>query len=112
MSNKLYVGNLPYSVDKQTLTDLFAEWGTVESVNVITDRDTGRSKGFAFVEMSTSSEAQAAIKELGGKDCEGRPMTVNEARPQRKKFEGGPRGSGHQQGRREGGGRHGGKPRW
>ena len=108
MSRKLYVGNLPYAVDKQTLTDLFGQFGTVESVNIITDRDTGRSKGFGFVEMSSDSEAQKAIEELNGKDCEGRPMTVNEAKPQRKRFDGGHR----EGGRREGGGRQGGKPRW
>ncbi len=112
MGRKLYVGNLPYAVDKQTLADLFGEFGTVESVNIITERETGRSKGFGFVEMSSDSEAQESIKELNGKDCEGRPMTVNEAKPQRKRFEGGQRDGGRQGGRREGGGRHGGKPRW
>ena len=84
MGRKLYVGNLPYSADNQTLQATFSTCGTVDSVNIITDRDTGRSKGFGFVEMSSNSEAQKAIQELNGKDCDGRPMTVNEARPQKK----------------------------
>jgi RNA recognition motif-containing protein len=92
MGRKLYVGNLPYSADQQSLTDRFSQCGTVDSVNVITDRDTGRSKGFGFIEMSTDSEAQKAIQELNGTDCDGRPMTVNEAKPQRKKSGGGSRG--------------------
>lgn len=85
MGRKLYVGNLPFSADQQTLTEKFGQFGTVDSVNVITDRDTGRSRGFGFVEMSSDSEAQQAIQELNGTDWDGRPMTVNEARPQRKK---------------------------
>ena len=85
MGRKLYVGNLPYSADQQSLTKVFGQCGTVDSVNVITDRDTGRSKGFAFVEMSSDSEAQKAIQELNGTDCDGRPMTVNEAKPQKKR---------------------------
>lgn len=91
MGRKLYVGNLPYSADQQSLTTVFSQCGTVDSVNVITDRDTGRSKGFAFIEMSSDSEAQKAIQELNGTDCDGRPMTVNEAKPQ-KKGSGGGRG--------------------
>ena len=66
MGKKLYVGNLPYSVNQQTLQDTFSKCGTVDSINVITDRDTGQSKGFAFVEMSSSSEAQKAIQEING----------------------------------------------
>lgn len=89
MGRKLYVGNLPYSADQQTLTEKFGQCGTVDSVNVITDRDTGRSRGFGFVEMSSDSEAQKAIQEFNGKDWDGRPMTVNEAKPQRKKSNGG-----------------------
>ncbi|MFQ5548880.1 MAG: RNA recognition motif domain-containing protein [Woeseia sp.] len=92
MGRKLYVGNLPYSADQQSLTEKFSECGTVDSVNLITDRDTGRSKGFGFIEMSSDSEAQKAIQELNGMDCDGRPMTVNEAKPQRKKSTGGGRG--------------------
>lgn len=93
MGRKLYVGNLPFSADNQTLQTAFSQCGTVDSVNIITDRDTGRSKGFGFVEMSSNSEAQKAIQELNGSDCDGRPMTVNEARPQ-KKSGGGRRGYG------------------
>lgn len=89
MGRKLYVGNLPYSADNQFLMDKFGQFGTVDSVNIITDRDSGQSRGFAFVEMSSDSEAQKAIQELNGSDCEGRPLTVNEAKPQRKKSGGG-----------------------
>ena len=81
MGRKLYVGNLPYSVTEQLLQDTFAQCGTVESANVITDRDTGQSKGFGFVEMSSDSEAQKAIQELDGSSIEGRAIKVNEARP-------------------------------
>jgi RNA recognition motif-containing protein len=81
MSNKLYVGNLPFSATEQVLSDSFAECGTVHSAKIIMDRDSGRSKGFGFVEMSTPSEAQGAITRFNGADWEGRPMTVNEARP-------------------------------
>lgn len=89
MGRKLYVGNLPYSADQQMLTEKFSCCGTVDSVNLITDRDTGRSRGFGFVEMSSDSEAQKAIQELNGTDCDGRALTVNEAKPQRKKSGGG-----------------------
>ena len=92
MGRKLYVGNLPYSADQQSLTETFSQCGTVDSVNVITDRDTGRSKGFGFIEMSSDGEAQKAIQELNGTDCDGRPIVVNEAKPQRKKSAGGGRG--------------------
>lgn len=81
MGKKLYVGNLPFSATDQTLTELFSPFGTVESSKVITDRDSGRSKGFGFVEMSTEEEAQAAISKLNGTEYEGRAMTVNEAKP-------------------------------
>ncbi len=81
MARKLYVGNLPYSADQQTLRDAFSRCGTVESVNVITDRDTGQSKGFGFVEMSSDSEAQKAIQELNGTSIDGREIKVNEAKP-------------------------------
>lgn len=81
MGKKLYVGNLPFSANDQTLADAFSAFGTVESAKVITDRDTGRSKGFGFVEMSNDSEASAAINKMNGADFEGRPLTVNEARP-------------------------------
>jgi RNA recognition motif-containing protein len=89
MGRKLYVGNLTYGVTNSTLEQLFAAHGTVESAQVIMDRDTGRSKGFGFVEMKTDQEAQAAIAALNGKEVDGRSLTVNEARP---KTEGGGRG--------------------
>ena len=82
MGKKLYVGNLSYSATEQTLVDTFSQFGTVESAKIITDRETGRSKGFAFVEMSTDDEAQQAISKLNGTQNEGRAITVNEAKPQ------------------------------
>lgn len=88
MGRKLYVGNLPYSVTEQTLQSTFSEHGTVESVNLITDRDTGQSKGFGFVEMSSDAEAHAAIAGLNGTDLEGRALKVNEAKPQQKRSRG------------------------
>ena len=91
MGKKLYVGNLGYGVTDSELEQMFAAHGTVESAQVIMDRDTGRSKGFGFVEMGTDQEAQAAIAALHGKDAGGRTLTVNEARP---KTEGGGRGGG------------------
>ncbi len=81
MGRKLYVGNLPFSVNEQTLHDRFSQCGTVDSVNLITDRDTGQSKGFGFVEMSSDSEAQKAIQELNGSSLDGRQIKVNEAKP-------------------------------
>jgi RNA recognition motif-containing protein len=81
MGRKLYVGNLPYSANQQTLQDAFGNCGTVESVNVIMDRDTGQSKGFGFVEMSSEGEAQKAIQELNGSSIDGREIKVNEAKP-------------------------------
>ena len=81
MGKRLYVGNLPYSVSEQDLIDKFGASGTVESATLITDRDSGRSKGFGFVEMATDAEAQKAIEEINGTDYDGRPVTVNEARP-------------------------------
>ena len=89
MGRKLYVGNLPYSATEQELSDKFAASGTVESAKLITDRDTGRSKGFGFIEMGTDAEAQAAIESLNGTDYDGRPMKVNEAKPQEKRSGGG-----------------------
>ena len=81
MGKKLYVGNLSFNVDTDQLTETFAQFGTVDSVNVITDRDTGRSKGFAFVEMSADSEAQTAIQKLHGTELAGREMNISEAKP-------------------------------
>lgn len=81
MATKLYVGNLAYSVNDQTLEDLFTPFGNVRSAQVIQDRDTGRSKGFGFVEMENSSDANAAINGLHDQQHDGRPLTVNEAKP-------------------------------
>ena len=81
MGKKLYVGNLPYSATDQILSDTFAQCGTVQSSKIIMDRETGRSKGFGFVEMSTESEAQLGIEKFNGVDYDGRAMTVNEAKP-------------------------------
>jgi len=78
---KLYVGNLAYSATENSVTTLFSKEGTVDSVQLITDRETGRSKGFGFVEMSTKEEADNAIANLNGHELEGRVLTVNEARP-------------------------------
>ncbi|MEI2780727.1 MAG: RNA-binding protein [Candidatus Competibacter sp.] len=82
MGKKLYVGNLSYGISNSDLERMFTAHGAVRSAQVITDRDTGRSKGFGFVEMSSDQEAQAAIAALNGKEVEGRSLTVNEARPQ------------------------------
>lgn len=82
MGSKLYVGGLPYSATEPQLQDLFAQHGTVESARVITDKFTGQSRGFGFVEMSTSEEASAAITAVNGTQMEGRTLTVNEAKPQ------------------------------
>jgi RNA recognition motif-containing protein len=89
MGRKLYVGNFSYNTTDNTLLQLFAAHGAVQSAQVVMDRDTGRSKGFGFVEMGSDQEAQAAIAALNGKEVDGRALTVNEARP---KTEGGGRG--------------------
>lgn len=81
MSTKIYVGNLGYTIADNTLAEKFAQFGTVQSAKVIMDRDTNRSKGFGFVEMSTSAEAQTAITSLNGTDFGGRQMNVTEAKP-------------------------------
>jgi len=102
MGKKLYVGNLTYGVTDGTLQQMFQPHGTVQSAQVIMDRDTGRSKGFGFVEMGSDKEAQAAIAALNGKEVEGRALTVNEAKP--KESGGGGRGG---SGGGSGGGRGG-----
>jgi RNA recognition motif-containing protein len=89
MGRKLYVGNLPYSATEQSLREAFAPSGTVDSVSVITDRDTGQSKGFAFIEMSTDQEAQAATQAMNGKMLDGRQIKVNEAKPKESRGGGG-----------------------
>ena len=92
MSAKLYVGNLSFDTTTEDLEKMFAESGTVQSTNIIEDRDTGRSRGFAFVEMSSNEEAQNAIAALNGKEIDGRALTVNEAKPREEG--GGSRGGG------------------
>ena len=104
MAKKLYVGNLSYSTSDSDLQRLFEAFGTVQSAQVISDRETGRSKGFGFVEMGSDQEAQAAISGLSGKEVDGRALTVNEAKPR------GERGGGGRGG--YGGGRSGGGKRW
>lgn len=94
MGKKLYVGNLSYQVSNSDLEALFASFGTVTSAQVIEDRESGRSKGFGFVEMGTDQEAQAAIQGLNGKDHGGRPLTVNEAKPREDRGGGGSGGRG------------------
>ena len=100
MGKKLYVGNLGYQVDNSALEALFAAHGTVESATVISDRATGQSKGFGFVEMSTNGEAQAAISALNGKDHGGRALKVNEAKPREERGPGGHGGGNRNAGRR------------
>jgi len=102
MGKKLYVGNLSYSVDSDSLQTLCADFGTVESARVITDRDSGRSKGFGFVEMSSPEEAEAVINELNGKQHEGRALNISIAKPQAPR-EGGGRGGVGGGGARRGG---------
>jgi RNA recognition motif-containing protein len=103
MGKKLFVGNLPFSATDQTIKEAFSRCGTVESAKIITDRDTGRSKGFGFVEMSSDAEASEAISKLNGTELEGRAMSVSEAKPQAPR-EGGRGGFG---GRSGGGGGRG-----
>ncbi|HKG80223.1 MAG TPA: RNA-binding protein [Pyrinomonadaceae bacterium] len=120
MSTKLYVGNLSFQTTSQDLQELFGQAGTVQSANVIEDRDTGRSKGFAFIEMSTQEEANSAIEQFNGKEVGGRALKVNEAKPRENRSGGGGgrgfggnRGGGGFGGNRNGGG--GGRqsePRW
>jgi RNA recognition motif-containing protein len=115
MTVRLYVGNLPFSVTEQELEELFGQSGQVESTNIVTDRDTGRSRGFAFVEMDSREAADAAIQALNGFEIDGRSLTVNEARPKESRgsrggfgggrggFGGGGRGGGGGYGRDRGG---------
>jgi len=123
---KLYVGNLAFQTTSQDLQELFAQAGTVESASVVEDRETGRSRGFAFVEMSTKEEGAAAIDQFNGKEVGGRPLKVNEAKPRENRSGGGGgrgfggnRGGGGGYGGNRGGGRSGGgygggnrEPRW
>ncbi len=108
MGKKLYVGNLAYGVTDSTLIQLFEPHGTVQSAQVIMDRDTGRSKGFGFVEMGSDAEAQAAIQALNAKEVDGRALTVNEAKPREDRGGGGGGGRGGYGGGRGGSGGGGG----
>ncbi len=92
MSNKIYVGNLSFNVVEDILNEVFTQFGSVSSCKIITDRETGRSKGFGFVEMSSSQEAREAISSLDGKELDGRNLKVNEAKPQERR-DGGSRGN-------------------
>jgi len=122
MTTKLYVGNLSFRTTGEELRELFAQAGTVESVSVIEDRETGRSRGFGFVEMATAEEAAAAIEQFNGKDLGGRNLTVNEAKPKTERsggggYRGGYGGGGGGGGRDRdygggGGGRNDREPRW
>ena len=108
MGRKLYVGNLSYGVTSSDLEQLFAQHGAVQSAEIISDRDTGRSKGFGFVEMGSDEEAQAAIAALNGQQHDGRALTVNEAKPREDRPRGGGGGGGGYGGGGGGGGRRGG----
>jgi RNA recognition motif-containing protein len=125
MSMKLYVGNLSFNTTTQDLEQIFGEVGTVESTNIIEDRDTGRSRGFGFVEMSSKEEGEAAIDTLNGKEIDGRELTVNEAKPRENRGGGGGNrgggggrggygggGGGNKRGGGGGGGGYGGGSRW
>jgi RNA recognition motif-containing protein len=105
MAAKLYVGGLSYSTTSETLREYFAQCGTVESASVVTDKFSGQSRGFGFVEMATAEEAQRAIAELNGKELDGRKLTVNVSNPRPAGGGGGPRGGGPRGGGRPGGGR-------
>ena len=116
MSTKLYVGNLAFQTTSQDLQELFAQAGTVQSASVVEDRDTGQSRGFAFIEMSTDAEAASAIEQFNGKEVGGRALKVNEAKP-RENRGGGGRGfganrNGHDRNRGGGNYGHDRKPRW
>jgi RNA recognition motif-containing protein len=104
MAKRLYVGNLGYSVTSQDLQELFEQYGQVRSAQVLSDRETGRSRGFGFVEMENDADADAAIEHLDGNDHQGRRLTVNEARPRTPGDGGGPRGGGGGYGSGGGGG--------
>ena len=116
MGKKLFVGNLSFSATEQTLKETFSQCGAVESAKIITDRDTGRSKGFGFIEMSSDSEAADAISKLNGTELAGRAMSVSEAKPQAPREGGGGRGfgggGGGYGGGRSGGGGGGGRGRY
>ena len=107
MERKLYVGGLSYNTTQDGLRSYFEKVGDVDTVNIITDRDTGRSKGFGFVEMATAEDAQVAIEKYNGKELDGRNLTVNEAKPQAPRNSGGGGGRGNSGGSRGGYGSYG-----
>lgn len=108
MSMKLYVGNLSFQTSNEDLADLFSQAGTVESASIVEDRDTGRSRGFGFVEMATKEEGEAAIAQLNGREVNGRNLNVNEAKPREARSGGGRGGFGGNRGGGGGGGRRSG----
>ena len=108
MATRLYVGNLPFRVTGEDLQELFSAAGEVENASVVTDRETGRSRGFGFVEMATREEGEAAIQQFNGKEVGGRNLNVNEARPREERSGGGGGGYGGGGGNRGGGGGYGG----
>ncbi len=108
MGSKIYVGNLPFSATSESLNEMFAKFGSVESAKIVMDRDTNRSKGFGFVEMSSADEAATAIEKLNGQDVGGRSLVVNEARPMEPRTGGFGGGGGGRGGDRGGGGGRGG----
>ena len=116
MSTKLYVGNLAFQTTSQDLQELFGQAGTVQSASVVEDRDTGHSRGFGFVEMSTQEEATSAIEQFNGKEISGRTLKVNEAKPRENRGAGGRGFAGNRNGynRNQGGSNYGGDrtPRW
>ena len=115
MNTKLFVGNISFNTSNQDLVDLFSAAGTVTSANIVEDRETGRSRGFGFVEMASSDDAQKAISELNGKEVDGRELKVNEAKPREDRgFGGGGRGRSGGGGNYGGGGGNygGGRNRW
>jgi RNA recognition motif-containing protein len=117
MSTKLYVGNLSFNTTSQDLESMFGEFGSVQSANLIEDRETGRSRGFGFVEMSSKEEGEAAIASMNGKEVDGRALTVNEAKPREDRGgsgggRGGYGGGGGRGGNRGGGGGYGGGGRY
>ena len=114
MSTKLYVGNLAFQTTSQDLQELFGQAGTVQSASVVEDRDTGQSRGFAFIEMSTDEEAASAIEQFNGKEVSGRALKVNEAKPRENRGGGGRGFGGNRNGHDRSGGNYGRdhKPRW